>query len=89
MLNEKKVVLVTGASRGIGQAIAKRFAKEGYAVVMHYHTGRLQAEQTAAGTAGPGCLCFAAAGRYPGQSAGAVHGRNDSKTMGKCGHSCQ
>ncbi|MCD8083025.1 MAG: SDR family oxidoreductase [Clostridiales bacterium] len=32
---KKKVVLVTGASRGIGKAIAVRFAKEGYHVVIN------------------------------------------------------
>ena len=33
-----KVVLVTGASKGIGRAIAIKFAKEGYNVVINYNT---------------------------------------------------
>ncbi len=42
---KQKVALVTGGSRGIGAAIATRFAKEGYAVAVHYHTGKTEAEQ--------------------------------------------
>lgn len=34
-----KVVLVTGASGGIGSGIARAFAGEGAKVVLHYHTG--------------------------------------------------
>ncbi len=32
----KKVVLITGASRGIGKSCAIKFAKEGYSVVINY-----------------------------------------------------
>ena len=42
-----KVVLVTGASRGIGRAIAQMFAKQGATLIIHYHQNRAAAEQTA------------------------------------------
>lgn len=39
----KKVVLVTGASGGIGSGIARQFAAEGATVIVHYHRGRAAA----------------------------------------------
>jgi 3-oxoacyl-[acyl-carrier protein] reductase len=42
-----KTVLVTGASRGIGQATAILFAKEGYNVVINYNHSREAAEELA------------------------------------------
>jgi glucose 1-dehydrogenase len=43
---EGKNCLITGASSGIGQAIAIRFAKEGANVVINYRTGAERAETT-------------------------------------------
>jgi len=43
-----KVVLITGSSRGIGRAIAHKFAELGARVTIHYHKNRQAAEQTLA-----------------------------------------
>lgn len=41
---EKKVAIVTGASKGIGREIAKRLSLQGYQVVANYHTSKEDAE---------------------------------------------
>lgn len=43
---EHKVVLITGAARGIGRAIAHQFAEHGAIVALHYHSQQAAAEQT-------------------------------------------
>jgi 3-oxoacyl-[acyl-carrier protein] reductase len=47
-------VLVTGASRGIGRAIADAFGREGGRVAVHYSTRRSDAEDTLARLPGEG-----------------------------------
>ncbi len=51
---QHKTALVTGASRGIGRAIAHSYAAAGATVILHYHQDRKSAEQTAADLPGNG-----------------------------------
>jgi 3-oxoacyl-[acyl-carrier protein] reductase len=51
---ERRAVLVTGASRGIGAAVARAFAAEGERVALHYGANREKAERLAAELPGEG-----------------------------------
>ena len=49
-----KTVLVTGASRGIGRAIATMFAEAGAQVIIHYNNDQQSAEETLSNIEGKG-----------------------------------
>lgn len=46
-MSENKVALITGGSRGIGKAIAEKFAKNGYNLVINYVSDSTKTEQLA------------------------------------------
>ena len=60
MTFENKIVLVTGASRGIGREIARQFAMRRATVIVHYHRNESAAEKTLRQLDGDGHMTFAA-----------------------------
>jgi 3-oxoacyl-[acyl-carrier protein] reductase len=59
-LGLRMTALVTGASRGIGRAIARMLAARGVRVALHYHTNEAAAKETRTQMAGDGhVLCSA------------------------------
>lgn len=55
-MNEK-TALITGASRGIGRAIALRLSQDGYNIVINYRSGKAEAEALANQIEGSGGAC--------------------------------
>lgn len=53
-------VLITGASRGIGRAVAEAFARNGDRVAVHYRSRHAEAEAVVAGLAGDGHVALKA-----------------------------
>ncbi len=47
-MDEHPLAIVTGAAHRLGKAFALTLARRGYAILVHYHTSREKAEQTAA-----------------------------------------
>lgn len=69
----KKVVLVTGSSRGIGSAIAKDFGERGSQVAVHYHKDREAAESTLSQMTGGPHMIAQGDVRDPGAAEKLVH----------------
>ena len=44
-ISARKSVIVTGSSRGIGRAVARRLASDGFAVVVNYAGNAAKAEE--------------------------------------------
>lgn len=47
-MSENRVVLITGASRGLGREIAKNFGRKGYAVIVNYFNSEDKAKEVVA-----------------------------------------
>lgn len=55
----QNVLLVTGASSGIGHAVVKRGAEEGYSIAVHYNRHREEAEAVVHSLISSGCRAIA------------------------------
>ncbi|MBI5695512.1 MAG: SDR family NAD(P)-dependent oxidoreductase [Nitrospirae bacterium] len=58
-MNNTKVIIITGASRGLGREVALLFGRAGWRVVVNYNTLRVAAEAVAAEVSASGGVGFA------------------------------
>ena len=58
LISKPKIVLITGAARRIGRALALSFAKEGWQVAAHYHTSSQEAKTLKSEIESLGQSCF-------------------------------
>ncbi len=58
-MSEQRIALVTGGSRGIGRAIARRLAADGMAVAVNYSTSADMADEVVADVTGAGGVAIA------------------------------
>jgi len=53
-MKNRRIAVVTGASKGIGRGIARRLARDGFSIVVNYASDQAGAEETAAQVAAEG-----------------------------------
>ena len=77
-----KIVIVTGASGGIGRSIAVQFAQQGACVAVHYHREEAKARETLRLLSGEGHLPVQAKVMEP-DAAHTLVGRSEERRVGK------
>ena len=79
---EGKIALVTGASRGIGLAIAKRLAGDGATIAVHYNAARDAAAAVVADIVAAGGVAFALQGNLSERGGAVTLARDFTEALG-------